>query len=99
MTAASDPSSLALMVSPSAEKGGTISAYIEASNAPVTVAELQAPDTALISQPHRQIVGRGTFKKKITWTVEHVQAGVAAIVEITVSAGSLVQTGLCRITG
>ncbi len=98
MTAASEASWLRLTVSPSAKEGERITACVEGSNIPDTVVELHAPDTVLISQPHRQIVGTGTFKNEITWAVEHVQAEMPTTVEINVSAGSLFQTGLCQIT-
>ena len=88
---------LVLTVSPAAERGGTIIADVEASNVPETVVELSAPDTVVVSPPHRQVVGAGTFKRQITWRVEHVQRGARGTVEITATAGPLVQIGLCRI--
>jgi hypothetical protein len=66
-------------------------------NVPQTVVELSAPDTVMISHPHRQVVGTGTFEKTMTWTVEHVQKGTSSMVEITASADGLVQIGLCKI--
>ena len=98
MTPASEASWLRLTVSPFAKQGERVIVCVEGSNIPEAVVELHAPDTVLISHPHRQIVGTGTFKNKITWTVEHVQAQMPTAVEINVSAGSLFQTGLCRIT-
>jgi hypothetical protein len=98
VTAASESSQLKLTVSPFAKEGERITALVEGLNIPETVVELHTPDTVLISYPHRQIAGSGTFKNKITWTVEHAQAETATAVEINVSAGSLFQTGLCRVT-
>jgi len=79
--------------------GENIIAHIEASNVAETIVELNAPDTVLISQSHRAVLGKGTFKKELVWSVEHVQKGFSGMVEINASAGSLFQTGLCRITG
>jgi hypothetical protein len=92
-----DHSKLALIVSPFAKCGDKITAFIDALNVPETVIELSALDTVVISQPHHEIVGTGTFKKTMTWTVQHVQKGTSSMVEITASADGFVQTGLCKI--
>lgn len=57
---------LALAVSPSANIGQEIVASIEAVNVVETIVELAAPDTVVISKPHREVVGKGTFKRRIT---------------------------------
>ena len=90
-------SKLALIVSPFAKCGDNITAVIDALNVPETVVELSAPDIVVISQPHREVVGTGTFRKTVNWTVEHVQKGTSCMVEITASADGFVQTGLCKI--
>jgi hypothetical protein len=92
-----DNSKLRLTVSPFAKCGDKITAIVDALNVPETVVELSAPDTVVISQPHRAVVGTGTFEKTLTWTVQHVQKGSFGMVEITASADGLVQTGLCKI--
>ena len=89
---------LVLAVSPSASIGEEVVALIEAVNVAETTVELATPDTVVMSEPHREVVGKGTFKRRITWTVSHVKPRTSAIVEITASAGRLVQKGLCRIT-
>jgi hypothetical protein len=86
-----------LTISPFAKCGDKITAFIDAVNVPETVVELFAPDTVVISQPHREVVGTGTFKITITWTVQHVQKRTPGMVEITASADGSVQTGLCKI--
>ena len=78
--------------------GDQITATVEAANVSETVVELSAPDTVVISQPHRQVVGIGTFTRRIEWSVEHVQPGTQALVEITASAGTITQVGLSRVT-
>ena len=90
---------MSLTVAPIAMAGEEIVANIKATDVSETIVELSAPDTVVISQPHRQVVDAGTFAKKISWLVEHVQPNTTALVEITVSAGSLTQKGLCRING
>jgi hypothetical protein len=92
-----DHSKLVLIVSPSAKCGDNITAVIDAVNVPETVVELSAPDTVVISQPHREVVGTDTFKITKTWTVQHVQKDTSGVVQITASADGFVQTGLCKI--
>jgi hypothetical protein len=72
-------------------------ASIEASDVQHAVVELHAPDTVVISGLHRQHLGTGTFKRQVAWRVEHIKAGEKPIVEITVLAGTLSQTGLCSV--
>jgi hypothetical protein len=90
---------LVLTVSPLARRGDKITATIQGSNVLETVVEISAPDTVVISQPHRLVAGIGTFSNRIDWSVEHVQPATVTLVEVTASAGPLVQTGLCRIMG
>ena len=89
---------LKLLVSPFANAGGRIVAFVEATNCEQTLLELNAPDTLVISQPHSQLVGNGSFKKKVVWSVEHVRPNTLTMVEVTATSGSLVQKGLCRVT-
>lgn len=70
-----EPARLTLTVSPSAKRGEEIIAWVEASNVPATVVELHAPDTAVVSQPHRRAVGTGTFRQRLSWKIEYVQEG------------------------
>jgi hypothetical protein len=91
------PSALKLTLTPVANTGKKIIANIEAFNVSETTVELSAPDTVVISQPHREVVGVGTFSRRISWSVEHVQPETTGLVEVTVFAGALIQTGLCRI--
>lgn len=79
--------------------GEKILATIVGSNLPETVVALTAPDTVVISPPHVQVAGRGSFKHQIEWTVEHVQVGTTTTVEITASAGPLTQVALCKVIG
>lgn len=89
--------SLKLIVTPLARRGEIIVANIEAVDLPETILQLAIPDTIVISAPLHQVIGRGTFKVQKSWTVEHVQPGKTALVEITATAGPLVQTGICRV--
>ena len=76
-----------------------LTASIDASNVTQTAVTLSAPDTVVISQPHTQVAGIGTFKQTVGWDVVHVQEGLSTWVEITVSAGGLTQMGLCKVIG
>ena len=60
---------LKLTVSPLARRGERIEASIDASNVTQTVVTLSAPDTVVISQPHTQVAGIGTFKQTVGWDV------------------------------
>ena len=92
------PRDLRLKVWPPLIKAGEkITATIEGWNLTETVVRLDAPDTVVISPPHLHIVGTGTFKQTIEWTVEHVQEGAVGTVEITTTAGNIVQLGLCKV--
>ena len=70
------PARLALIVSSLVRRGDRIEASVDASNLPSTVVTLVAPDTVVISQPHTQAVGAGTFQRTISWNVVHVPAGL-----------------------
>lgn len=88
---------LRLIVSLLARAGQNIEAHIDATNVAQTVVTLSAPDTVVISQPHTQVVGTGTFQQTISWSVIQVQKD--SLVEITASAGSLTQMGICKVRG
>jgi hypothetical protein len=90
--------SLKLEVTPFARCGDKIVAVVEARNVSETLLVLEAPDTVVIEQPVRQSLGSGSFKREVEWTVAHVQPGTTVLVEITATAGSLIQMGLCRVT-
>jgi hypothetical protein len=90
---------LKLKVSPLVRYGERIEASIDAINLSETVVMLSAPDTVVISQPHTEVVGTGTFQRNILWTVEHAQEGTSSWVEITVSAGHVTQMGQCKVVG
>jgi len=78
------------------KRGEDIVASVEATDVSEARIDLHAPDTRVISQPSHDVIGLGTFKRKLVWTV--VRKGATAIVEITVSDGSLTQAGLCRVS-
>jgi hypothetical protein len=90
---------LALTISPEARPGETIEVKIKGSKVPLTKVELASPDTAVISQPHVEVIGSGTFERTIWWRVEHVQPGTIGWVTVTASAGHLRQWGQCKIVG
>jgi hypothetical protein len=92
-----EPAILRLTVSPIAKLGGNIEVTVQGSNVPETVVKLGVPDTVVISQPHIEVIGTGTFQRTISRTVTHVQEGSSSYVEITASAGELRQCGLCKI--
>jgi hypothetical protein len=83
------------VVSQYVKRGENIEAFIDATNVAETVVTLDAPDTAVISQPHTVIAGSGTFQRTIPWTVEHVQK--ETLVDITVSDGQITQIGQCKV--
>ncbi|HSV22974.1 MAG TPA: hypothetical protein VLJ17_08095 [Xanthobacteraceae bacterium] len=93
------PASLNLMVSAVVRRGENIEVRVDAVNVSETTVTLHAPDTVVISQPHVQFIGQGTFQRTVHWTVEHAQPGPLMWVEITVSAGTLTQIGQCKIIG
>jgi len=82
---------------PVAKPGDTIVATVEGVNLDETVVHLDAPDTVVISQPHTRVVGTGTFRQSIEWTVAHAKKGTSGTVEITTTAGDLVRKNLCKI--
>jgi hypothetical protein len=96
---ADQPAVLKLRVSPLARRGEKIEAFIDATNVSETVVTLIAPDTMLISQPHIEVAGIGTFQRTVEWTVEQVQKGKTGWVEVTVSAGHITQIGQCKVVG
>ncbi len=79
--------------------GEDIKAELHGANLEDTVVRLSAPDTVVISQPHVHVIGPGSFKETFVWTVEHIQSGTSALVEIAAEAGNLRQTGLCKVIG
>ena len=81
------------LLTPFVRVGEKIVVVVEASNAPETTLNLKAPDTVLISQPHLQVVGSGSFEEKVTSTVEHVQKPVT----VEISTEPIPQTVVCRI--
>ena len=89
--------SLRLTVTPLARRGDSIVAIIEATNVSETLLQLSAPDTVVVSPPSHQAIGSGSFKVRREWTIEHVQPGRIAIIEITATAGGMTQTALCRV--
>ncbi len=91
------PATLKLTVSTLARAGERIEAAIVATNVAEAVVSLSAPDTVVISQPHTEVAGKGTFQRTIVWTVEHVQSGKPSWVEITVAAGHITQMGQCKV--
>jgi hypothetical protein len=92
-----EPAILNLTVSPTARLGDRIEVTIRGLNVAETVVKLDVPDTVVISQPHIEVIGSGTFQRTIGRTVMHVQEGSSSYVEITASAGQLRQWGLCKI--
>ncbi len=97
MSENSRPAKLLLTVSLFARRGEKIVATISGTNVSDTIVELNAPDTVVISKPHRQFAGSGTFERTIEWTIEHVPT--SSVVEIIVCADAIVQRGLCKIVG
>jgi hypothetical protein len=79
--------------------GEQIRAQLHGANLEDTVVRVSAPDTVVISQPHVQLIGPGSFNETILWTVEHVQSGTSALVEIMGEAGNIRQIGLCKVIG
>lgn len=90
---------LHLTVSPLVREGEEIVAQVNATNVIDLTIEISAPDTVLISTPHQIVLGSGSYQHTAVWLVKHVQDGATAMVEVTASAGDLVQKGLCRILG
>lgn len=86
-------------MSPRAGPGSKIVACIEACNAGETSVQLNAPDTVVISQPHYQVLGTGTFILAVEWEVLHAQPGTSTFIEICVAADSLHQIGGCLVVG
>ena len=79
--------------------GEQIKAELQGENLQETVVRLSAPDTVVVSQPHMHVIGSGTFKETVLWTVEHAQSGTATLVEITAEAGNMHQIGLRKVIG
>ena len=86
-------------MTPIAKMGEQIKAEFQAENLQETVVRLSAPDTVVIAQPHVHVVGSGTFKETVLWTVEHAQAGTSTLVEIAAEAGNIYRTALCKVIG
>jgi hypothetical protein len=84
-------------VSPRAGPGSKIVACIEAWNAGETSVQLNAPDTVVISQPHYQVLGTGTFILTVEWKVLHARQGTSTLIEILAAADSLHQVGNCLV--
>jgi len=87
-----------LIVTPLVQAGGQIQVIVRAKNAPETRLRMHAPDTVVIEGPREYAVGHGDFEKTLFWRVTHVQPGTRPFVEFEVSAGSLHQTGLCKVS-
>ena len=89
--------SLSLVVSPIVRAGQMITAQIRVVNVAEVVVEIGAPDTVVISEPRSQLLAGGTYSRTLEWRVEHAQHGSIVMVEVSVTAGTLFQTALCRV--
>jgi hypothetical protein len=90
--------SLRVTVTPFARTGENIIAVVEATNVEQTIAELHAPDTIVVSQPHEHALGAGTFTRKVCWRVEYVGSNDPVTVEVRVSSEGLPRLALCKVT-